>query len=118
MPQDERLHGLLMDLHRGASERVSRLSGSLEGLTSARRGEPDDDEHDPEGVTLSSEWSRLSGVLDNARLELREVEAALARWDAGTYGVCVDCGRPIPPARLEVRPFADRCVPCAEAAGG
>jgi RNA polymerase-binding transcription factor DksA len=37
--------------------------------------------------------------------------------DAGTYGVCANCGRSIPAARLRVRPFAELCVPCAEKLG-
>ncbi|MCL6450590.1 MAG: TraR/DksA C4-type zinc finger protein [Acetobacteraceae bacterium] len=44
--------------------------------------------------------------------ELVEVEAALGRIDAGTYGFCPDCGRPIPPARLEAMPRAARCAEC------
>lgn len=39
-----------------------------------------------------------------------EVEAALARLDAGTYGRCIDCGREIDEARLEFRPEAARCL--------
>ncbi|MPZ88280.1 MAG: hypothetical protein GEU81_09435 [Nitriliruptorales bacterium] len=30
--------------------------------------------------------------------------------DAGTYGVCEVCGRPIPEARMEARPMSTRCV--------
>jgi RNA polymerase-binding transcription factor DksA len=37
--------------------------------------------------------------------------------DAGTYGICANCGRPIPAARLAVRPFAEYCVACAEKLG-
>ena len=42
-----------------------------------------------------------------------EIEAALARIDAGTYGSCVRCGGAIPEERLRMRPFAGTCVPCA-----
>jgi RNA polymerase-binding transcription factor DksA len=47
---------------------------------------------------------------------LDEIEAALARIDAGTYGSCVRCGSAIPVERLQMRPFAGRCVTCAAAA--
>lgn len=80
-----------------------------------RLGANDDDEHDPEGVPLSAEWSRLSGLVEGALAELGQVDDALARLDADTYGVCARCAKPIPAARLEVRPFAELCVPCAEA---
>ncbi|PRB03411.1 molecular chaperone DnaK [Microbacterium sp. MYb72] len=82
-----------------------------------REGSNDDDEHDPEGVTLSSEWSRLTGLADAAASELRQVDEALARLDTGDYGVCAVCGQRIPAARLEVRPFATHCVACAEKLG-
>lgn len=100
-----------------AEERVSRARSAVDTLTRDRVGETDDDEHDPEGVTLSAEWSRLSGLLEAALRDLEQAEAAIARWDAGSYGICIDCGEPIPAGRLEARPFADRCVPCAERAG-
>ena len=44
---------------------------------------------------------------------ISEIDAALARIDAGTYGRCVTCGAEIPEERLELRPFAGRCVTCS-----
>ena len=45
-------------------------------------------------------------------VELRELQAARSRMDAGTYGACVDCGVDIPVERLEAHPSAIRCTPC------
>lgn len=113
MGNDERLGAILADAQQRVNERAARLETELEALTNARRSESDDDEHDPEGVTLSSEWSRLAGLLEAARTEVRQCEDAVARLREGSYGVCVDCGQPIPVERLDARPFAERCVPCA-----
>ena len=44
--------------------------------------------------------------------ELGDIEAALERIDAGTYGQCTDCGVTIPPARLSAYPTAKRCIDC------
>lgn len=44
--------------------------------------------------------------------ELRDIEAALARLEDGSYGVCTDCGRDINVRRLEAYPTAQRCVEC------
>jgi DnaK suppressor protein len=44
--------------------------------------------------------------------ELGDLEAALERMDAGTYGQCTDCGVTIPPARLNAYPTAKRCIVC------
>src|SRR4051794_19101441 len=46
---------------------------------------------------------------------IAEIDAALARIEAGTYGNCVQCGAAIPEERLELRPFAGRCVTCSSA---
>ncbi|HEX7965459.1 MAG TPA: TraR/DksA C4-type zinc finger protein [Gammaproteobacteria bacterium] len=42
--------------------------------------------------------------------EVRDIEAALKRIEQGSYGICVDCGRPIESRRLEVQPTATRCL--------
>lgn len=44
--------------------------------------------------------------------QLKDTEAALARIDAGTYGLCGHCHEPIPPERLEVLPAAGYCITC------
>lgn len=58
--------------------------------------------------------------LDLALLQMRgetlaRIEAALRRLEAGTYGVCGECDRPITSERLQALPFAARCRPCEEA---
>jgi DnaK suppressor protein len=42
-----------------------------------------------------------------------EIDAALARIEAGTYGRCTRCQAEIPEERLELRPFAGTCVACS-----
>lgn len=44
--------------------------------------------------------------------ELRLLDAALDRIQAGTYGQCIDCGVEIPAARLHAAPEAPRCIAC------
>jgi len=56
------------------------------------------------------EAEALAAPLNEA---LQEVEAALARLAAGTYGRCQRCGQPIAPARLEAMPAAQLCITCA-----
>ena len=41
-----------------------------------------------------------------------ELDRALAKLAAGSYGLCDDCGRPIAPERLEALSWATRCVAC------
>jgi RNA polymerase-binding transcription factor DksA len=79
-------------------------------LIESSRDSNADDEHDPEGQTIAFERAQLQAVTDQARDHLREIEAALERVAAGTYGVCELCRRPIDAARLEARPTARTCV--------
>ncbi len=65
-----------------------------------------------EGDTLNVERDRLLVVASEAQARVAEIDAALGRVDAGTYGVCEACGKPIPEARLEVVPEATLCVAC------
>ena len=56
----------------------------------------------------------VSALESEAVLELADIEAALQRLEAGTYGICVSCGEPIGDGRLKVRPAATQCRDCAE----
>jgi DnaK suppressor protein len=65
-----------------------------------------------EGDTLSVERDRLLVVAGDAQAKVVEIDAALGRVDAGSYGICEACGKPIPHARLEALPEATLCVGC------
>lgn len=107
-------HALLTAL-RAQAVRDAITRGDAVGGVLAARGDPAgaDDEHDPEGATLSDEWSRLEGLRLGALREIDEIDAALRRVADGTYGICERCGRAIPIERLRARPTATMCVTCA-----
>ena len=50
------------------------------------------------------------GLEENAEHLLGEIEAALGRIDDGTYGLCVNCGKPIGEQRLAAVPYATLCI--------
>lgn len=95
------------------SRLISALSRQWEDLVAATEQSNADDEHDPEGATIAYERALLSDGLDRARASLSALDDAAARLRSGTYGICERCGEPIPAARLEARPTARTCVPCA-----
>lgn len=94
-----------------------RLAESEARLTAVRtaRGDWTDEEHDPEGFALTFEWQHAEGSRAQHRAELRELDLAEGRVDAGGYGVCATCGRPIPVEQLQLRPARTVCVSCADA---
>ena len=56
--------------------------------------------------------ARDLAVQVNAEQTLKLVNDALARFDNGTYGLCLDCGQEIDAARLEAIPYAPLCLSC------
>jgi RNA polymerase-binding protein DksA len=100
-----------------AEEHLARLNASMTEVQTARSDGAADDEHDPEGPTMSDEWSRLSGLVSTAQNDLAVVDRAVTRLENGTYGRCVRCGEPIAMDRLEARPAAELCIGCARLVG-
>jgi DnaK suppressor protein len=75
----------------------------------------------PDSMTYGSQAAAASQVFDQQRdLALRDravgqlaqVEAALGRLEAGSFGTCIRCLREIAPARLEALPWAAHCIEC------
>jgi DnaK suppressor protein len=76
---------------------------------------PDDelshvDQHLADGGSELFEAERDEGLADQLRRELEAVDRAEARLAEGTYGLSVESGQPIPDARLEAYPAAERTV--------
>jgi RNA polymerase-binding transcription factor DksA len=108
------------DARRWIAERraavLERLAGVEARLAEVRtaRGDWTDEEHDPEGFTLTFEWQQAEGARAAHQAELDELELAAARVAGGSFGLCASCGLPIPHAQLELRPARTTCVSCAE----
>jgi RNA polymerase-binding transcription factor DksA len=97
-----------------AQARLIAARATLERLRTERaEAGTADDEHDPDGSTLSAEWTMAVAQCRIVEDSIAQIGAALARVDAGRYGICASCGRPIPRVRLEARPAARTCADCA-----
>jgi len=101
------------------AERASYMEASeslrIEAEQLAEDMEPGDiqfDEESGEGDTLGVERERDLLLSAQARAAVDEIDHALAKMDAGTYGICERCGNPIPKARLKALPYAALCVAC------
>ena len=97
------------------ADRLAAIQLRLGAVRSAR-SEWTDEEHDPEGFTLTHEWSHAEGSREDYQHELVELDQADARVAAGTYGICTSCSLPIPIAQLERRPARQLCVSCTDRA--
>ena len=89
-------------------EAASRLSTAAN--EAAERELSSADQHPAEQATETLERELDLGVLQSVDSELTELQAALDRLDAGTYGVCEICGKTIPDGRLEAKPAARYCI--------
>src|SRR5690606_29399300 len=54
----------------------------------------------------------MSNQKESIKRVLTEIDEAFARADDGTYGTCLRCSKPVPPARLEILPHTRHCVAC------
>jgi DnaK suppressor protein len=87
-----------------AESQIQRLSDTV--------AEAGDDEADASSKLYEREHELA--LTRNTRELLEQTEHALARIDAGTYGVCESCGKPIGKARLLAFPRATLCVECKQ----
>lgn len=86
-----------------------------EADTLAAESEPGDiqfDEEGGEGNTSNVEREVDLVLSAQARAAVDEIDRALAKIEAGTYGICEKCNKPIPHARLKALPYAALCVQC------
>jgi DnaK suppressor protein len=114
--QLEHFDAVLRRRRDAAEQHLARLNASMVEVQTARSDGAADDEHDPEGPTMSEEWSRLSGLVSAAESDLAVLDRGISRLQEGTYGRCARCGEPIALDRLEARPAAELCISCARLA--
>lgn len=106
----ERFRLLLEDERARKAALLPALRADIDSANSARQNANVDDEHDPEGSTIAFELSQASALLKQSSAGLDQVEAALARIEDGTYGMCAVCGEAIAEGRLEARPWTPYCI--------
>ncbi|MBP9950390.1 MAG: TraR/DksA C4-type zinc finger protein [Cypionkella sp.] len=91
--------------------RLADLQGRMTGIEAELDSHDNKDWDDLAAERESDEV--LEGMGVNAQHEVRMINAALERIEAGVYGVCVKCGDKISQERLDVLPFTPFCRKCA-----
>lgn len=102
----DRLKAALLEERATLTDQLQQLSAVVKEEGVGYSTHPADD------ATLAFDQARDLAVQVNAEQTLRFVEDALARFDNGTYGLCVDCGSEIDAARLKAIPYAALCLKC------
>jgi DnaK suppressor protein len=94
-------------------DQAERLQAEADLLAAEREpGDVQFDEESGEGDTLAVERERDLALSAQARVAIEEIDAALAKIETGTYGICEQCGERIPKERLKALPYARLCVKC------
>ncbi|WP_406728025.1 TraR/DksA C4-type zinc finger protein [Streptomyces sp. GD-15H] len=93
-------------------EEISSSERSLAGLMRDSGDGAGDDQADTGTKNITREHELALAA--NAREMLTQYEHAMQRLDAGTYGLCENCGNPIGKARMQAFPRATLCVECKQ----
>ena len=109
MPND----AALADLRASLQEEQTSLRAQLAELGVGESGGLDYDQNFADSSQVTAERGEAEALAKSLRETLSEVEHALGKFDAGTYGTCENCGEAISPARLEAKPAARFCINCA-----
>jgi RNA polymerase-binding transcription factor DksA len=98
---------LLLEERASYTHQAAALQFEADLLTADReQGDVQFDEESGEGDTLAVERERDLVLSAQARVQIEEIDHALAKLDDGTYGLCEVSGQPIPKERLEAIPWA------------
>lgn len=92
---------------------LDMIESDLTATRVLRANGGDDDEHDPDGIPLSSALQLLEGQKARTLNQIRAAERALEELAQGRHGICKKCLQRIPSARLEIKPTTETCVKCA-----
>ncbi len=70
------------------------------------------DQHPADSSDVVEQRARDYTIAQMLEADAEQIRHAQERREAGTYGVCEDCGKQIPPERLAARPEATLCIDC------
>lgn len=100
------------DVLRARRTAVLRLERRLESTQAGLENDADGGRDDIDRATELETRTSAAGVAAVLYIERRQIDDAMQRLRAGTYGLCEECGLPIAAERLQLWPEATRCVDC------
>ena len=111
--ETKKIEAGLIERKRRLAETMGKLSGEAVQHGPRDLGEISSlPQHLADLGTETFEQDRDLELAERASAEITEIDLALERLKAGTYGICESCDQPIPPERLSALPHASLCAAC------
>jgi RNA polymerase-binding transcription factor len=108
----ERFRQLLEEERRRVVDAIEYLHKENPGSIEDETEDQSSDNHMAETATATLDREIDYTLEENSEHVLEAIEAALKRIEDGTYGACVNCGKPIAEERLAAIPWATHCIDC------
>jgi RNA polymerase-binding transcription factor len=103
----------LGDLRASLESERDQLQHQLIDLGFGNDGSLAFDHNFADSSQVTAERAEVEALAKSLQESLTDVQEALTRFEAGTYGSCERCHQDIAPARLEAKPAARLCIECA-----
>ncbi len=104
------LYGVLLDMRETYRAKLEQLENSKQ-IDAPGTGYSN---HQADDATMVYDQTVDASTFNSVKNRLRQIEESIARHEAGTYGICENCGNEIDIARLEALPYTSLCMRCAE----
>ena len=109
-----RFRDLLLAERKRIAAALENLKNENPGTVEEETGEESSDQHLADTATAMHDRELDYGLTENEEDLMTAIDAALARIEDGTYGICTNRGEPIGEDRLEALPWAELCIDCAK----
>lgn len=108
----DQFRGLLEDERQRVVDALEYLQKENPGTIEDETGDETTDNHIAETATVTVDREIDYTLEENSENVLSSIDGALERIGAGTYGTCLNCGKPISEDRLAAIPWATHCIDC------
>jgi DnaK suppressor protein len=107
-----RFRDLLLEERQRVLNAIEYLHGENSGSLRDETEESTMDNHLADTATVTLDREIDYTLEENSEHVLKEIDRALVKIEAGTFGICETCGKPIAEERLAAIPYATQCIDC------
>ncbi len=108
----DQFKAILLEERKRVLDAIEYLHEETPGSLDDELEEPGIDNHPADSATATLDREIDYTLEENSEHVLSEIDRALERIEAGTYGICKTCGQPISEDSLEAIPYATQCIDC------